>query len=29
LSRSPEPLREAYELGIEVGKQAIVRWNSM
>ncbi|EGQ9122619.1 patatin-like phospholipase family protein [Vibrio parahaemolyticus] len=29
LSRSPEPLREAYELGIEVGKQAIVGWNSM
>ncbi|HCE3509302.1 TPA: patatin family protein [Vibrio parahaemolyticus] len=29
LSRSPEPLREAYELGIEAGKQAIVRWNSM
>ncbi len=29
LSRSPEPLREAYELGIEAGKQAIERWNSM
>ncbi|EOW4146667.1 patatin family protein [Vibrio parahaemolyticus] len=29
LSRSPEPLREAYELGIEAGKQAIVGWNSM
>ncbi|MEK2061017.1 patatin family protein [Vibrio parahaemolyticus] len=29
LSRSPEPLREAYELGIEAGKQAIVCWNSM
>lgn len=29
LSRSPEPLREAYKLGIEAGKQAIERWNSM
>ncbi|WP_029827612.1 DUF6363 domain-containing protein, partial [Vibrio parahaemolyticus] len=29
LSRSPEPLREAHELGIEAGKQAIERWNSM
>ncbi len=29
LSRSPEPLRKAYELGIEAGKQAIERWNSV
>ncbi|HHF0488099.1 patatin family protein [Vibrio diabolicus] len=27
LSRSPVPLRQAYELGIEAGKEAIMRWN--
>ena len=27
LSRSPAPLRHAYELGIEAGKEAIMRWN--
>ncbi|MGI9947990.1 patatin-like phospholipase family protein [Vibrio hyugaensis] len=26
LSRSPEPLRKAYELGVEFGKHAIERW---
>ncbi|NIY87587.1 DUF6363 domain-containing protein, partial [Vibrio campbellii] len=26
LSRSPEPLREAYELGVEYGQHAIDRW---
>ncbi|EIO9261606.1 patatin-like phospholipase family protein [Vibrio alginolyticus] len=26
LSRSPAPLRHAYELGIEAGKEAIIRW---
>ncbi|CAH1571515.1 patatin-like phospholipase family protein [Vibrio owensii] len=26
LSRSPEPLRKAYELGLEFGKHAITRW---
>jgi predicted patatin/cPLA2 family phospholipase len=26
LSRSPEPLRQAYELGVECGPQAIERW---
>ncbi|MCV3264865.1 hypothetical protein OGZ01_29975 [Vibrio harveyi] len=26
LSRSPEPLRQAYELGVESGPQAIERW---
>ncbi len=29
LSRSPEPLRAAYELGIEAGKEAITRWNNL
>ncbi|MGR5238730.1 patatin-like phospholipase family protein [Vibrio alfacsensis] len=28
LSRSPEPLRDAYKLGIVVGREAIARWNS-
>lgn len=28
LSRSPEPLRKAYDLGLECGKQAIKRWES-
>ncbi|EPE2695344.1 patatin-like phospholipase family protein [Vibrio alginolyticus] len=27
LSRSPAPLRHAYELGIEAGKEAIIRWS--
>ncbi|ELK8497773.1 patatin family protein [Vibrio alginolyticus] len=27
LSRSPTPLRHAYELGIEAGKEAIIRWS--
>ncbi|MGY0615333.1 patatin-like phospholipase family protein [Vibrio sp. FJH11] len=29
LSRSPEPLRTAYVLGIEAGKEAIVRWQRL
>ncbi len=29
LSRSPEPLRAAYELGIEAGKEAITRWENL
>ncbi len=29
LSRSTEPLRAAYELGIEAGKEAIARWQSL
>jgi predicted patatin/cPLA2 family phospholipase len=29
LSRSPEPLRKAYELGIEFGQHAIERWNKI
>ncbi len=29
LSRSPEPLRVAYELGIEAGKKAITRWQDL
>ncbi len=29
LSRSPEPLRVAYELGIEAGKEAIARWQNL
>ncbi|MCA0936606.1 patatin family protein [Vibrio alginolyticus] len=29
LSRSPEPLRAAYELGIEAGKEAIARWENL
>ncbi|WP_211916592.1 patatin family protein [Vibrio sp. B1REV9] len=28
LSRSPEPLRKAYDLGLECGKQAIKRWEN-
>lgn len=27
LSQSPAPLRHAYELGIEAGKEAIIRWS--
>ncbi|EJU9972922.1 patatin family protein [Vibrio alginolyticus] len=27
LSRSPAPLRHAYELGLEAGKEAIIRWS--
>ncbi|TMX49608.1 patatin-like phospholipase family protein [Vibrio alginolyticus] len=27
LSRSPAPLRHAYELGVEAGKEAIIRWS--
>ncbi|EOX4101369.1 patatin family protein [Vibrio alginolyticus] len=27
LSRSPAPLRHAYKLGIEAGKEAIIRWS--
>ncbi|ELB2850292.1 patatin family protein [Vibrio alginolyticus] len=27
LNRSPAPLRHAYELGIEAGKEAIIRWS--
>ncbi|MFH4816068.1 patatin-like phospholipase family protein [Vibrio alginolyticus] len=27
LSRSPAPLRHAYDLGIEAGKEAIIRWS--
>lgn len=29
LSRSPEPLRAAYDLGLEAGKEAIMRWEQI
>ncbi len=29
LSRSPQPLRAAYDLGVEAGKEAITRWKEL